>query len=105
MKKRVCFLFISMVLLLLGCSSSAPVSSTETMEEDAEANAGKTENPNEETEPTDLANTVEEDEDQEVGLIASYDDQVMEILDGSINGDTLTVRIRLTTILQMGFMH
>ena len=103
MKKRVCFLFISMVLLLLGCSSSAPVSSTETMEEDAEANAGKTENPNEVTEPTDLANTVEEDEDQEVGLIASYDDQVMEILDGSINGDTLTVRIRFTNNSSDGF--
>ena len=60
-------------------------------------------NPNEVTEPTDLANTVEEDEDQEVGLIASYDDQVMEILDGSINGDTLTVRIRFTNNSSDGF--
>lgn len=76
MKKRICFLFVSMILVFSACSSSDPVSSTEVIEEKAEA--------------------AEKKEDQEVGLIACYDDQVMEILDGSISGDTLTVQIRFT---------
>lgn len=75
MKKRLCFLFVSMILVFSACSSSDQVSSTEVIEEEEAA---------------------EKKEDQEVGLIACYDDQVMEILDGSISGDTLTVQIRFT---------
>ena len=37
MKIGFCFLFVSIVLVFSGCSSSAPVSSTEVMEESAEA--------------------------------------------------------------------
>ena len=92
MKIGFCFLFVSIVLVFSGCSSSAPVSSTEVMEESAEADTAY------------LVKTVAEDDNQEVGLTASYNDQVMEILlDGSINGDTLTVRIRFTNNSSDGF--
>lgn len=83
MKKRLCFLFVSMILVFSACSSSDQVLSTEVIEEEAEA--------------------TEKKEDQEVGLIACYDDQVMEILDGSISGDTLTVQIRFTNNSSEGF--
>ena len=91
MKSKV-VLLVALLLVFSGCSSTTPVSSTRVIEENAESNTSKTVTPNEEAEPANLADTVEDN--QEVGFIASYDDQIMEILGGSINEDTLTVRVR-----------